>query len=77
MSNGPAGTATEPSVGAPAILRDSPGASWEKRGNTLWVGCPHCKGWFPASPVLARPEAPAACCPHCHQEFKVAAVVPR
>jgi hypothetical protein len=65
--------------GAPEILRDSPGAAWEKRGNSLWVGCagPGCKTWFPVSPVMTRPGAPSACCPVCHSEFKLAAPSPR
>lgn len=64
-------------AGTATILRDARGAHWEKRGNTLWIGCPSCTGWFPVSPVMARAEAPPACCPHCHQEFKVAATLPR
>ena len=65
------------SGGAPEIVRDAPGAAWEKRGNTLWVGCTQCPTWFPVSPVLTRPGAPAACCPACHSEFKLAALAPR
>jgi hypothetical protein len=61
----------------PEIVRDTQGAAWEKRGNTLWVGCTQCATWFPVSPVLTRPGAPAACCPACHSEFKLAAQVPR
>ncbi len=48
------------SIGVPEIVRDAPGAGWEKRGNTLWIGCTRCKTWFPVSPVLTRPGAPAA-----------------
>lgn len=77
MSTKPGGTATVQPIAVPIIIRDSPGAPWEKRGNTLWVGCPSCQGWFPVNPALARPEAPPACCPQCHREFKVAAAVPR
>jgi len=64
---------------APEILRDSPGAAWEKRGNTLWVGCTgaDCRTWFPVSPVMTRSGAPPACCPDCHTEFKLAASLPR
>jgi hypothetical protein len=77
MSDRTASGSAELPIGTPTIVRDTPGAPWEKRGNTLWVGCPGCKGWFPVSPVMARPEAPPACCPHCHQQFKVAPTAPR
>jgi hypothetical protein len=61
----------------PLILRESPGAPWEKRGNTLWVCCGACATWFPASPVLTRSGAAPACCPNCHAEFKLAVTAPR
>lgn len=59
------------------ISRDNFGASWEKRGNAIWVECASCKTWFPVAPVMTRLEAPPACCPRCHHEFKLAAGPPR
>jgi hypothetical protein len=49
-----------------SLLRDTPGASWEKRGNTLWLSCGKCATWFPVSVALTRPGATPACCPNCH-----------
>jgi hypothetical protein len=54
---------------APAVLRDPPGAAWEKRGNTVWLQCPGCAAWFPVGPSMLRPQAPPACCPACHHRF--------
>ena len=59
------------------ISRDAAGAHWEKRGNAIWVECAPCKTWFPVSPALTRADAPPACCPRCHHEFKLAAGPPR
>ena len=59
------------------VVKDAAGAAWEKRGNTAWVACPACTTWFPVSPVMLRPDAAPACCPSCHQQFKVAAATPR
>lgn len=56
----------------PLIVRDTGGAGWEKRGNTLWVACPKCRRFFPVSPVMTRPEAPNCICPSCHQQFTLA-----
>jgi len=55
----------------PTLLRDTVGASWEKRGNAIWSQCPACRTWFPVSVVLTRPEAPDACCPACQQRFSL------
>jgi hypothetical protein len=62
---------------AAVVLRDAAGAPWEKRGNTAWIACPACDTWFPASPVMLRPDAAPACCPRCHEQFKVAAQSPQ
>lgn len=59
------------------IVKDSPGAIWEKRGNTAWLECGACQKWFPVGPVMLRPDAAAAHCPHCQHEFKPAAPAPR
>jgi hypothetical protein len=62
---------------APAIVRESPGAHWEKRGNSLWVSCTSCATWFPASPAMLAVTAPPACCPVCHHEFNLTAIEPK
>jgi hypothetical protein len=46
---------------------------WEKRGNTSWVSCPRCRGWFPAAEALLAQADAAPHCPHCHAEFAPAA----
>lgn len=48
-----------------AVLVDSPGAAWEKRGNTAWLRCSECGTSFPASPELLRADAPPCHCPGC------------
>jgi predicted Zn finger-like uncharacterized protein len=40
------------------------------RGNTAWIVCPACATWFPVNPRLLAPDAPTACCPNCHHEFR-------
>ena len=42
---------------------------WEKRGNTSWVACPQCRGWFPAAEALLARGDVALHCPHCGAEF--------
>ena len=50
----------------------SPGAPWEKTGNTSWAQCPSCRGWFHVGPgILARPEVKLHC-PHCAADFAAA-----
>lgn len=44
----------------------------EKRGNTNWVQCPSCDGWFHASAAMLAPDAPSLHCPHCQAEFAAA-----
>ncbi len=56
----------------PGLLRDMPGAAWEKRGNTLWLSCTGCQTWFPVSVALTRPGATPACCPQCHTKLPLA-----
>ncbi len=53
----------------PVLLRDTAGAAWEKRGNTLWLSCDGCATWFPVSVGLTRPGATPACCPCCHNKI--------
>lgn len=59
------------------IVKDTPGASWEKRGNTAWLECESCRKSFPVGPVMLRADAAAAHCPHCRHEFKPAAMASR
>lgn len=51
------------------LLRDAPGAAWEKRGNAAWLQCERCSTWFPVGPAMLAPQAPPACCPTCHHRF--------
>jgi predicted Zn finger-like uncharacterized protein len=53
-------------------LVDQPGAPWEKRGNTAWLGCDGCGTWFPVSPSMLRPGAPPCRCPACGKQFRAA-----
>lgn len=48
----------------------NPAPAWyEKTGNTNWVKCAGCSGWFHvANSLLAKPDA-LLHCPHCHNEF--------
>jgi uncharacterized protein YbaR (Trm112 family) len=62
---------------AAGIIRESAGAHWEKRGNALWVCCPSCDTWFPASPAMLAATAPPSCCPACHHEFNLTAIEPK
>jgi len=54
-----------------AVLVDSPGAAWEKRGNTAWLRCSGCGTSFPASPELLRADAPPCHCPRCGHSARV------
>lgn len=42
---------------------------WEKQGNTVWVSCPKCAGWFPVGPELLEMETVNLICPGCHEQF--------
>jgi len=42
---------------------------WEKSGNTAWVRCGACGGWFHASEELLSAADAILHCPHCHAEF--------
>ena len=53
-------------------IADAPGPHWEKRGNTVWLGCSGCGTWFPVSPSMLRPDAPSCRCPGCGPEFRPA-----
>lgn len=41
----------------------------EKRGNTSWVQCGKCAGWFHATEDLISRGTVNMHCPHCHAEF--------
>lgn len=43
----------------------------EKRGNSVWVGCPACATAFPVSPVLTAHPTVKMTCPTCHQDFSL------
>jgi len=45
------------------------GAHWEKRGNTAWVSCAACAGWFPVGPQLIAAGTIDLVCPHCAAAF--------
>ncbi|HSN72101.1 MAG TPA: hypothetical protein VLT59_11355 [Steroidobacteraceae bacterium] len=66
-------TATESRALRP--LADTAGASWEKRGNTVWVECPACRCRYPVSPRMLAAGAPPSHCPGCHHEFDLAGTV--
>lgn len=42
---------------------------WEKKGNTVWVSCADCQGWFPVGPELLEMATVKLMCPHCHAQF--------
>lgn len=42
---------------------------WEKAGNTAWVRCAACDGWFPVAPSLIDAARIELACPHCGQRF--------
>ena len=43
---------------------------WEKRGNTTWVGCPDCRGWFHVAPRLLKHTDAELFCPFCRKWFR-------
>jgi NAD-dependent SIR2 family protein deacetylase len=53
-------------------VQDPPGPAWEKRGNTVWLGCDACGAFFPVSPSMLREDAPPCRCPKCHRQFRPA-----
>jgi len=44
-------------------------AFFEKRGNTTWVSCPTCAGWFHVADNLVERGDLALRCTHCQSEF--------
>ncbi len=42
---------------------------WEKQGNTIWVACRSCNGWFPVEGGLLADGSIALKCPHCADMF--------
>jgi len=42
---------------------------WEKRGNTIWVSCGSCEGWFPVEEDLIVAATIELRCPHCGKAF--------
>jgi predicted Zn finger-like uncharacterized protein len=42
---------------------------FEKRGNTTWVSCPTCAGWFHVADALVERGDIALRCTHCQGEF--------
>ncbi len=42
---------------------------WEKQGNTAWVSCRSCQGWFPVGLELLAAATIDLLCPHCQAEF--------
>jgi hypothetical protein len=46
-----------------------PVAPWEKSGNTSWVRCGACDGWFPVADAMLESKAVLMHCPSCHTEF--------
>jgi hypothetical protein len=50
----------------------TPGAPWEKTGNTSWAQCNACKSWLHVGAgLLARPEVKLHC-PSCQNDFLAA-----
>jgi hypothetical protein len=43
---------------------------FEKHGNTVWLTCPSCGGWFHVSRALLNHEKALLFCPHCRDSFK-------
>jgi hypothetical protein len=41
----------------------------EKRGNTSWVQCAGCEGWFHATEDIVNRAVVTLHCNHCHTEF--------
>ncbi|MEQ8246219.1 MAG: hypothetical protein RID42_00920 [Alphaproteobacteria bacterium] len=41
----------------------------EKRGNTSWVQCAACEGWFHATEDIVSRGTVQLHCNHCHTEF--------
>ncbi|MEK9947110.1 MAG: hypothetical protein VW999_14125 [Alphaproteobacteria bacterium] len=41
----------------------------EKRGNTSWVQCAACEGWFHATEDIVNRAVVTLHCNHCHTEF--------
>ncbi|MBC8159012.1 MAG: hypothetical protein H8E94_06745 [Alphaproteobacteria bacterium] len=42
---------------------------WEKQGNTIWVSCRACEGWFPIGGDLLANGTIELKCPHCNDAF--------
>lgn len=55
-------------VSAP-VERVPPGGVFEKAGNTSWVRCAKCEGWFHVANQMLDTEGARMHCPHCHEEF--------
>jgi len=59
-------SAASPPSGSPPSRPVSP---WEKSGNTSWVQCGQCDGWFHVSDAMLDDPAMRMHCPACHHEF--------